>query len=503
MGRSGQIMILAALLLVGMLALAGLAVDGARLFQARHQLQHALDGAALAAASQFRLGRSDADLRQAAQDFLRAQGFAVTWVQIYTCSSPGPYAGELCTDPPRKLVRVDAGVRVPTTFLRVVGWDAVDLRGTATGEAASVDLVLIIDNSESMAHETPLVAVFPNPGEITCIPGSPTPETECAPPQKPHFCNPTDSCQPFRQVKDAAMELVGRMYFPYDRVAVVSFDRRATIHLDLQNGVDLATVQNRIRGLQVYDPAIDPPAAQRPTDGTACAGMDCTSGRCRLIYPYVPAPDADPRPCQSSNLQEALAAARFLLGTQGRSDALWAVVLLSDGAPNATMPVDTGGPMERRYGLCPKVNTSGPYWYWPPDPYYRPLCQDADFESRHPPNSPAYDPEDMALDEAEALARMNVVVFTIGYGRRLHALNVKPGGGRDPDLGEKFLRYVADITDGDPGNACLVRGDYFSPAAVWKPRGEPCSNYFFAPDANQLRRIFLTIAERIFTRLNR
>ncbi|MER3467341.1 MAG: hypothetical protein C4312_01715 [Thermoflexus sp.] len=109
----------------------------------------------------------------------------------------------------------------------------------------------------------------------------------------------------------------------------------------------------------------------------------------------------------------------------------------------------------------------------------------------------------MALDEAEALARMNVVVFTIGYGRRLHELNVKPGGGRDRDLGEKFLRYVADITDGDPGKACLVRGDYFSPAAVWKPRGEPCSNYFFAPDANQLRRIFLTIAERIFTRLNR
>jgi len=42
----GQIVVLFAFMLVGLLALTGLAMDGARLYAARHRLQHALDGAA-------------------------------------------------------------------------------------------------------------------------------------------------------------------------------------------------------------------------------------------------------------------------------------------------------------------------------------------------------------------------------------------------------------------------------------------------------------------------
>ncbi len=497
MRRHGQIMVLFAMMVVGLLAITGLALDGARLYMARHRLQHALDSASLAAANQFRIGRTLQDIQQAARDFLVAQGFQVGTIRVYTCDDPGPYAGELCTTPRRKLVRVEAQVEVPMTFMRVVGWQRVTLTGAATGEAASVDLVLILDNSESMAYDTPMVRVSGNP--VICIPGSPSPGNECPKPQRPHFCNPGDRCEPFRSVRQAALQFAAQMYYPYDRVAVISFDRQATPHLDLANGDDLSDVRNAIMGIQVYDPGA--------TSLTApCAGMDCSSGNCQPVPWKEPGVGVDPRPCPSSNVAGALRLAYNILATQGRREeegALWVIVMLSDASANATDPID-GSPN----GLCPRYNPGGagdldPTWYWG-DPAYRPFCQDGDFETRHASDHPRYDAEDMALDMIDVLRDARVVVFSIGYGNRMHNLEVRPGEGRDRDLGEKFMRYMADVTDGDNQAECLQSGaDWFDPGAVWQPRGQSCSNYFYAPDASTLQQIFREIAQRIFTRIYR
>lgn len=499
----GQILVLFALMLVGLVALVGLALDGARLYMARHRLQHALDGAALAAANQFRVGRLPTDIQQAARDFLAAQGFDVSTVQVYTCENPGPYASELCTNPRRKLVRVDASVQIPVTFMRVVGWSTVSLSGSATGEAASVDLVLILDNSESMAYDTPMVLASANP--ITCIPtDAPNPNPACPRPQKPHFCNPTDACEPFRFVRQAALQFAAQMYYPYDRVAVVSFDRQARLHVDLNGGNDFGAVKSAIRSIQVYDPAVSGETAK-------CAGMFCDAQGCRPVTLFEPGPNNDPRPCPSSNVAGALRLAYNVLATQGRpseTGALWAIVMLSDASPNATDPVpDAPDGPTRRYGLCPRYNPppgwGAPTWYWG-DPRYRPFCQDGDFESRHPNSDPRYDAEDAALDMVDLLRDANIVAFSIGYGEKMHNENVRPGGGRDNDLGEKFMRYLADATDGDNQAECLQGGgDWFNPGAVWQPQGQSCSNYFYAPDAGTLQQIFREIARRIFTRLNR
>jgi Flp pilus assembly protein TadG len=499
----GQIVVLFALMLVGMLALTGLAMDGARLYAARNRLQHALDGAALAGSNQFRVGRTLADIRQAARDFLAAQGFDVATIRVYTCDDPGPHAAELCTTPRRKLVRVEAEVTIPMTFLRVVGWESARLSGTATGEAASVDLVLIIDNSESMAYDTPMVLASTNP--IVCIPtNSPDPNPACPRPQRPRFCNATDTCEPFRSVRQAAMMFAAQMYYPYDRVAVVSFDRQARLWVDLNGGTSFATVQNAIQSIRVYDPSQNASTAK-------CAGMDCTSGNCIPVPVFEPGAGNDPRPCPSSNLQGALRLAYSVLAEQGRraeTGALWSIVILSDAAANTTDP-STSSPDEatRNFGLCPKYSPppawGEPTWYWG-DPAYRPFCQDGDFEERHPSTSVRYDAEDAALDMIDVLQEAKVVVFSIGYGRGMHNLNVRPGEGRDPDVGEKFMRYLADSTDGDNRADCLQSGsNWFDPGAVWKPRGQPCSNYFYAPDASTLQQIFREIARRIFIRLNR
>ena len=43
----------------------------------------------------------------------------------------------------------------------------------------------------------------------------------------PDKCNPHKQCQPFRAVQDAAVQLTTRLLPPYDRMAIITFDRNA------------------------------------------------------------------------------------------------------------------------------------------------------------------------------------------------------------------------------------------------------------------------------------
>lgn len=61
---------------------------------------------------------------------------------------------EICTAEQRKLVRVTAQVDSPTVFLRVLGWDNVRLQASAVSETAVLDVVIVMDVSESMLFDT-------------------------------------------------------------------------------------------------------------------------------------------------------------------------------------------------------------------------------------------------------------------------------------------------------------------------------------------------------------
>ncbi|RMG74389.1 MAG: hypothetical protein D6711_08990 [Chloroflexi bacterium] len=61
---------------------------------------------------------------------------------------------EICTGDQRKLVRVTAQIESPTVFLRLLGWDTITLQASAISETAVMDVVLILDVSESMLSET-------------------------------------------------------------------------------------------------------------------------------------------------------------------------------------------------------------------------------------------------------------------------------------------------------------------------------------------------------------
>ncbi|TVR21917.1 MAG: hypothetical protein EA396_07210 [Anaerolineaceae bacterium] len=60
----------------------------------------------------------------------------------------------VCSPDVRKLVRVTAQIDSPTVFLRLLGWEDITLQASATSETAVLDVVLVMDVSESMLFET-------------------------------------------------------------------------------------------------------------------------------------------------------------------------------------------------------------------------------------------------------------------------------------------------------------------------------------------------------------
>lgn len=61
---------------------------------------------------------------------------------------------EICTGDQRKLVRVTAQIESPTVFLRLFGWRDITLEASAISETAVMDVVIVMDVSESMLTET-------------------------------------------------------------------------------------------------------------------------------------------------------------------------------------------------------------------------------------------------------------------------------------------------------------------------------------------------------------
>lgn len=61
---------------------------------------------------------------------------------------------EICTADQRKLVRVTAQIESPTVFLRLFGWQNILLEASAVSETAVLDVVVVMDVSESMMFDT-------------------------------------------------------------------------------------------------------------------------------------------------------------------------------------------------------------------------------------------------------------------------------------------------------------------------------------------------------------
>lgn len=399
----GQALVLVAVSFVVLLAFIGLVVDVGQVFINYAHLRRAVDSASLSAAAQFREFRTITQMTQAANEFLRLNGIddATATVEICPPTATPPFSDPvLCTAPwRRKLVRVRADSEVQLSFLTLVGIHKVPISAEAIGEAASLDVIMVLDTSQSMAYES-------DPGK-----------------DDPTLCNP--NCQPFVQVRQAAANFVENLYFPYDRVAIVQFDQGASIVQPLTD--QKANALAAINGLVLPGKFPNPPCDFSIPDQLNNSG------------------------CANTNIGGGLLRASAALTDPNyvRADSLWVVVLLTDGAANRTDPMP-GFPN----GYCPSSTwiQSGCFENCGQPGYpdcYCPICRDIDGTStRHDFDTEPhlYDAEDYARDRADELADLSsrdMIIFTIGLGDQVVSTNYGV-----PNAGEQLLQYIADVGDG-------------------------------------------------------
>jgi hypothetical protein len=546
--QRGQAIVLIAMGFIALLAFTGLVVDVARVFATRGDLRRAVDAAGLAATSQFRQGATGAKITRAAYDLVATHGILSPTVLVETCDLSGTaHNNGLCppteNDPARKLVRVVATATVPMLFLQIVGIPNVSVAGENVSEAASVDAVLVLDNSESQSYS---FSALPEPYKskcrqdklndiYACLNGGTlsdgTSITGCnnEPITDPaHLTNYPELtrgiCQPFLKTKEAALSFIKRLYPGYDRVAIINFNESGnrTVPMTYRLNDGSGSAIDQINDMDVY--------SLRPDNATG--HIPCNSAT----------PAAEAWKCGSSNIGAGLILAHdeFGLAVPYRADSLWVTIVLVDGAANRTSPDTRISWSDPLYGTCPPSEQSTQL-----------KCRDGDANSRHyvfPVVSTLYDADDYARDYADTLGAdpnkypkvpnaTGVLVYSISLGRNAvcfdpNAAYTPPSSGGpaacsgysaalgDPDAAEQLLRYVADVgDDGDLTTGPCLGAKNADPAVLpGDPWGQPitplsfsaranqlglsCGNYYFAPDADQLEQIFLEIAGRIFTRIS-
>lgn len=488
----GQAIILIAFSIVGLVAIVGLMIDGGIMLIEYARLKRGLDAASIAAASQFRKGFNGDDLEKAGEEFMKFNQ-SVADITIFTCDTPGTnWDAALCSPPgmpKRKLVRVTASRVVNFGFMRVVGFDTTTLSASSVGEAASIDMVLLIDTSSSMAYET-------TTGGDPLRPDVAIPGTHAG--DDPVACNSdaTRRCEPLGRIKDVAINFVnGRLlFFPYDRVAVVAtteqqqnftatrLPQTITPFRDIQ-----ADVVSAISSLKVFVPPRCPLVEPYPpTSHGPCTRYDTAGG---VYGPYLgqrcidlqrDGVTANPTPCGASNIGGGLheANAQF---ANARTDSFWVVIALIGGPANAAV-MPGGDPLDSE---CPG-SAGQPTWYFPAGGGYGAgptgYCRDRSSSTRHPSTSDDYDADDFARDAADAIAAPNpdgsgAVIFSIcmgDYCRTFPSTN--------PTSAEDLASYMALNAGGIDANHGL---------------------YQYAVDSSQLGTIFDRISDNIFTRISK
>jgi len=549
----------------------GIVTDAAMVYVQYGHLRRAVDAGAVAAVNQYREGRTPADLYNSVAEAIQLQLPDAQNVRFYWCDEKEPnvtvqdiegvdykphvpwnpadrepYHGDtLCHAPgerPRKRVRVQADVPVDLIFLSMVWHNQVIIHNAAEAEAAILNMVLLLDTSESMAYGG--------------CGGGEQELYDCL-----VDCTANENCDPFHTVPGvrwAAYQFVDAlMRDEVDRVAVYHFDRTPVITQSVE------TVHCRTTPVTLTFPVTITPSSGIVVPLTTTKDLVLTSIMSpTLLNVYVrpEACDADSGECCDSpvqvggywgqegpgygyrwantNIGGGLREAVGELVSNGSTDAaIWIIVLLSDGAANATDQAAD----ENEFWTCPAPAAHQPPNYrdrWQPVPFCRdPEVTDADPENpnpatvtRHCPSlalctDPArcddagdpstcwytnwgetitetimwnYDADDYARDIADLASSQAIGIYTVGFGPKV----ISESRGR-ADAGERLLRYIADVGDDGDLETAPCGSDFYWDDVVSDPtqRGEDCGNYYFAQTAADLEDVFESIASRIFSRI--
>jgi Flp pilus assembly protein TadG len=529
----GQVIVIVAIASVAIIAIVGLVMDVGIIFFGNARLRRAVDSAALGAALQYRENYTTDKLTRAANEFLQLNGILNPSSVVSNCDNT-PGDPELCSETfKRKLVRVRATAEVELAFLPVLGINTATISAVATSETASLDVVLVIDRSESMT-------LGPDLGSQLDLDD---------PLRDPHYCNNqpdtdptggthTGSCEPFNHVLTAAKDFTDILFLPYDHLAIVTFDSEGHVNLGLDencptNGdpCDAAHIRSdviypKLAGLKVFEGQAvgGPPASEdnaiyadhpsaspaRCYDDRALGDMKCeTEGgaqdRCTYQPVWAPASnykgltgkqiDAcntaathNPSTYTTTNIGAGLLLAGNQFADDERQNSLWVMILLTDGVPNA------GHTDDFVTYYCPVSTWYGKIVGGVLDPMW-PRCNDGDADpaTRHSGGSANsdYDALDYAYDMADFVGKappvgQQALIYTIGLGPEVNKYQQSyadpysspVAGATNEGLGKVFLNYAASDAVGH-GQA------------------------FYAASPTDLLEIFRLIGTNIATRLSK
>lgn len=125
-GDEGQVLVMAALMMVGLVAVVGLVSDGGLVFSQRRDLQNVADAAAAAGAMQIDEAVYRADGRVVLEEAAARETAAA-----YLDAEEGiTYSVSVLPD----RVEVAVSRQASTGFLRVIGINSVDVNASASGE---------------------------------------------------------------------------------------------------------------------------------------------------------------------------------------------------------------------------------------------------------------------------------------------------------------------------------------------------------------------------------
>lgn len=559
----GQAIILIAFSIIGMVGIVGLMIDSGIVLIEYARLKRGIDSASIAAASQFRKNFKGIDMIKAGEELLKFNQSEAK-VTISTCSCPPDWT--TCKTNPtsfptgysdqwnldetlcpantggmaRKMVRITAERDVYFGFMKILGFTKTTIRATSVGEAASVDMVLAIDTSSSMAYETTGDTLDPNylancqpaTGDpIDCVdPDKPDPATPGHPyGDDPKHCNeavvvpealpsnPTgyaayqaylaQRCEPLGKVRDAAVSFVNNLFFPYDRVALVAFTEQKTDNTATRKPVTVlefsdnqndtapfaanTEIQEAILNLKVFMPKVCPPSA---TWYIAPSGSDLnrdTPGPC-IHYNEDPAhlgeyvtnkcvigdSGTPPKNPTSCGTSNIGGGLREANDryANARTNSFWVMIALIGGPANASVASNAA---------------SADMSYCPSSLLYRRTCRAVDPTDtiRHdlildPLN---YDSDDYARDQADRITTpppvgQGVVLFSICMGKPCRTYLAGATG--DPASAEHLGQYMSLVSGGTDAK-----------------HGE----YYFAVNASSLTGptgVFAQIAKNINTRIS-
>jgi Flp pilus assembly protein TadG len=163
--ESGQSLIIIAFAFIALVAIVGLAIDLGIMYIERTRLGQAIDAAALAAAQEL---PNEIAAWDRAEEYLR--------INRYDLNDPDLTIVHSFPDEPvfdsHYQIAITGTKTVPLTFLRVLGFNEVNITTSAIGENANkLDIVLVLDKTGSMDDDTCKITRDPGgPNQYACNP---------------------------------------------------------------------------------------------------------------------------------------------------------------------------------------------------------------------------------------------------------------------------------------------------------------------------------------------